>query len=86
MDFKSNTIDDLGRIILPKELRQKQKWVTGDKLSFNLTEDGTVIMKLTEKCPEPKCVICAKAERKVRLSSSDICGDCLEKLKKTQVS
>ena len=51
MDFKSNTIDDLCRIILPKELRQKQNWTTGDKLSFNLTEDGTVIMKLAGKMP-----------------------------------
>jgi len=30
----TRTIDELGRIILPKEIRQSKDWATGDKITF----------------------------------------------------
>ena len=86
MEFKSHSIDELGRVILPSELRKKQNWGMGDKLSFHLADDNAVILKLLEKYPGPKCVICAKPESKVRVSGSDICGNCLDELKKVQAA
>ena len=41
-------IDDLGRILLPAELRKYLDWDKGDALSIH-QENGKVIMELTEK-------------------------------------
>jgi len=41
-------IDDLGRVLLPTELRKYLDWDKGDVLSIH-QENGKVIMELTEK-------------------------------------
>jgi len=41
-------IDDLGRILLPAELRKYLNWDKGDVLSIH-QENGNVILTLTEK-------------------------------------
>jgi len=41
-------IDDLGRILLPTELRKYLNWEKGDVLSIH-QENGSVILKLAEK-------------------------------------
>ena len=44
----SRTIDELGRIVLPKELREAVGWAIGDKIDILLNED-TLTLRLSEK-------------------------------------
>jgi transcriptional pleiotropic regulator of transition state genes len=75
-------VDELGRIVLPSELRKKLDWSEGDSVSV-IENDGTVILKLFERCRGPKCVFCGTAEAAKIFKGYDICGDCLAKIKTT---
>ena len=43
-DYGVRTLDELWRVVLPAELRQKLGWEAGTKLSI-LEKDGAVILK-----------------------------------------
>ena len=61
-------IDELGRIVLPEQLRERLDWKGKDSLSVSLNlEDNTVILKLEEKYLEPEC-------------NSNICINCKKEL------
>ena len=47
----SRTIDELGRIVLPSELRARYGWGTGDILSLYYVSKGTLMLQLSEKNP-----------------------------------
>lgn len=38
-------IDDLGRIVIPKEVRRQQGWKTGQPLEMFATRDGALVAK-----------------------------------------
>lgn len=38
-------VDDLGRIVIPRELRKKQGIIDGTPMEISITEDGTIILK-----------------------------------------
>jgi len=78
--YATRKIDELGRVVLPSELRKKLKWGTGDSVSV-MEKDGEVIFKLFEKCDGPKCTFCGVAESALKLDGSDICSNCLERIK-----
>jgi len=76
----TRTIDELGRIILPKELRQQQGWGTGDEISLSSAND-TIVLQLSNRYAGSLCVICDKPESKVRVKGRDICDCCLVSIK-----
>ena len=80
--YATRKIDELGRVILPSELRKKLGWGTGDSLSV-IEKDGEVIFKPFEKFQGPKCVFCGVSESAMQLDGNDICGNCLEQIKAT---
>jgi AbrB family looped-hinge helix DNA binding protein len=43
------TLDELGRIVIPKEVRAKLGWGEKDTFSFHCTEDNTLTLQLAEK-------------------------------------
>jgi len=46
MDYQvTRTIDELGRIIIPQDLRQELEWGTGDKIKLTNT-NGKLILEL----------------------------------------
>ena len=52
-------IDELGRIILPLEMRQILEWNQRDNVLLSLNaEDNTITLKLSEKYMEAKCFFC----------------------------
>jgi len=77
--LSSRTVDELGRIILPSELR-KDGWSTGSTVSMYHADDNTVIMQLIEKYQVPICTICKKTEREIAINGIDICRDCVDKI------
>jgi len=54
--YSSRTIDDIGRIVIHSELRQKLSLETGDKFSLQVV-DTIVIMQRTEAEPEQGCYL-----------------------------
>ena len=48
----SRTIDELGRILLPNELRAKYGWDAGDTLALYYVDNNTLMLQLSEKHTE----------------------------------
>lgn len=38
-------IDDLGRIVIPKEIRQQMNITEGEPMELYITEDGSILLK-----------------------------------------
>jgi len=68
-------IDDLGRVLLPVELRREKMWIKGDLLAFYKSGD-TIIIDVCEKAKEPQCKICGKQEQTLRIGDDSFCEDC----------
>ena len=48
----TRTVDELGRIVLPKELRLEKSWTTGSKITF-YDFHGVVVMEACTLNQEP---------------------------------
>ena len=73
-------IDELGRIVLPIEVRKKLNWQFKDSISISYTNENTVIMQLSSKYPGPQCIFCSADESVRTINGKDICGVCLESI------
>lgn len=69
-------VDDLGRIVLPKELRKILNIEERDPLEIFV--DGGFIM--LQKY-EPSCAFCGSSEKVKTYKSKNICLECIEDLK-----
>ena len=70
-------VDDLGRIVLPKELRKVLNIDERDPLEIFV--DGSYIM--LQKY-EPCCVFCGSADGINAYKGKNICSTCMAELKK----
>ena len=77
----TRTVDELGRIVLPSELRAKYGWGEKDKLSLYYVDSNTLMLQLEEKYPGQKCVFCGTTEAAKTHKGKDICECCLEEIK-----
>jgi transcriptional pleiotropic regulator of transition state genes len=69
-------VDDLGRIVLPRELRKVLEIKERDSLEIFV--DGNFIM--LQKY-EPSCVFCGEAENVINYKGKNICKTCIAELK-----
>ena len=74
-------LDEIWRVLVPREVRGRLDWGTGDILSVGYVDSRTIQVQLLEKCPEPHCVICKAEDIKIRVKDTAICGSCLEEIK-----
>ena len=70
-------VDELGRIVLPKELRRTLNIDPRDALEIYV--DGNMIIL---KKYEPACIFCGNAGDVIVYKDKNICNDCLRELKK----
>lgn len=70
-------IDELGRIVLPMELRRILNIDTKDSLEI-YTEGESIILKKYEPC----CIFCGEAKGIANFKGKIICEDCKNELKK----
>ena len=77
----TRTIDELGRIIIPGEIRSKFGWGERDTLSFQCVDGNTLMLQLSEKYPGQKCVFCGATTAVATVKEKDICGGCVEIIK-----
>ena len=70
-------VDDLGRIVLPIELRRNLNIDIKDPLEIYVEGDFIMLKKY-----EPTCVFCGSATDVVNFEGKNICRSCIEDLKK----
>ncbi len=69
-------VDDLGRIVLPKEMRKELNIDTKDPVE--ISKEGTEIVL---RKYENRCTFCGKLKPAYNFNSKKICRECLEKIK-----
>lgn len=70
-------IDELGRIVLPIELRRTFDIGEKDALEIYVDGDNIILKKFARSC-----VFCSNASDVVEFKGKSICIDCLAQLKK----
>jgi transcriptional pleiotropic regulator of transition state genes len=66
-------VDELGRIVIPKELRRTMNIEVGDPLEI-YTEGEQIILKKYA----PGCVFCGEVDRIVNFKGKHVCLKCLK--------
>jgi Regulators of stationary/sporulation gene expression len=69
-------VDELGRVVLPVELRTVLDIKIRDPLAFYVDEDMILLVKY-----EPGCVFCGEAKTDKTLHGKHICDNCLKDIK-----
>ncbi len=72
-------VDELGRIVLPIELRRTFDIEQKDALEIYVDE-ATIILKKYE----PVCIFCADARNITNYKGKNICKECMKELKDSQ--
>ena len=70
-------VDELGRIVLPIELRRTLDINEKDSLEI-FVDEGCIMLKKYE----PACIFCGSADGIVNFSGKNVCSHCLEELRK----
>lgn len=70
-------IDNLGRIVIPKEIRQKLK-ISDNSLLEIYSESSSIIMKR----PGDSCSICGSKIKLVKFKDKFFCDNCIDNLSK----
>lgn len=68
-------VDELGRIVLPIELRKTFNIVEKDSLEI-YTEGNTIILRKYE----PACIFCGDARDVIHFKGRNICKNCIKEL------
>ena len=68
-------VDDLGRIVLPIELRRMMDIAERDELEIFVESDRIVLQKY-----EPACIFCGSSHGLTALNGKNVCRDCIAKL------
>ena len=76
MDVYARKMDELGRVVLPRELRNELSLNTGDTLAMKC--DGSSI---TLKKKSRTCLLCGSGEDIIELSNrSMVCANCAKEI------
>ena len=68
-------IDELGRIVLPIEVRRRLELDAKDGVEIFVEKDRVILKKY-----EPSCIFCGDAEDVLFFKDKRICRKCLEEL------
>jgi transcriptional pleiotropic regulator of transition state genes len=66
-------VDDLGRVVIPIELRRTLDIEEKDALEIYVDSDKIILKKY-----EPACVFCGDADQIVNFKGKNVCLDCLK--------
>jgi len=73
----SRKVDELGRIVIPKEIRNKFDIKTNDRLDIYV-ENGVISLVKDDK----KCIFCFSTKDLTEHNNKNICNKCMQKLVK----
>jgi len=70
-------IDELGRIVIPMEMRSKLRLEKEDEVNIDCVNDQIILSKA-----KPCCIICHSADYELStVNQALICSECIEKVK-----
>ena len=70
-------VDELGRIVLPIELRRPMDIAEKDAIEIYVDGASIILRKY-----EPTCIFCGDAKNVINYRGKNICPNCLKELKK----
>ena len=70
-------VDELGRIVLPSELRKSLGIDVKDSLEIYTSGDSVILKKYL-----PSCVFCGEANDITTFKNKNICKNCLKQISK----
>ena len=68
-------VDELGRIVLPIELRRTLDIAERDELEIYLDDDKVILKKY-----EPSCIVCGSSCGLVTYQGRNVCMECIENM------
>lgn len=68
-------IDDVGRVVLPKDIREEVGLRLNDMLKIDVENEKIVISKA-----EDTCVFCGKPEQLKKFMGKTVCESCVKEL------
>lgn len=68
-------VDDLGRIVLPIELRRKLDIAERDELEIYMEKDRIILQKF-----DPACVFCGSSRGLISYRRKNVCSECIKKM------
>ena len=68
-------VDDLGRIVLPIELRRVLDISERDELEIYMENDRIILQKF-----EPACLFCGSSRNLIMYRDKNVCQECVRKL------
>jgi transcriptional pleiotropic regulator of transition state genes len=74
-------VDQLGRVVLPAEVRRHFDISPGDLIEIAVDSDAILLTKV-----ENRCVFCGETASLSEFSGKLVCGDCLARLSAEQAS
>ena len=72
-------VDELGRVVLPKELRTTLDIAQKDPLEIYIDGNSIILKK-----HEPACIFCGDAANVVSYMDKKVCKNCIAKLDKIE--
>lgn len=69
-------VDELGRVVIPVELRRTLRIAEKDALEIYVDEEKIILKKY-----EPACVFCGNAGETVTFKNKIICKDCISDMR-----
>jgi len=69
-------IDSLGRVVLPKEIRNIYNLNVNDTIEIFVEDDEQIILKKYDKA----CIFCKKTKDIIEYEGKSVCKNCLKKL------
>ena len=70
-------VDELGRIVLPIEIRRNLDIAERDELEIFMENDQIILQKY-----EPNCVFCSSSYNLVSYKGKNVCRDCIGNMNK----
>lgn len=68
-------VDELGRIVLPIELRKNLNVNIKDPLEIFVDKDSVILKKYS-----PDCIFCHEATNIIQFEGKNICKECLKRM------
>jgi transcriptional pleiotropic regulator of transition state genes len=68
-------VDELGRIVLPIEIRRTMDIAERDELEIFMDGDQIILQKF-----QPSCVFCGSTHSLVSYEGKNLCTDCVRKI------
>ena len=72
-------VDELGRIVLPIELRRTLDIAEKDSLEIYVDDDSIILRKY-----QPACIFCDNARDVVVFRGKNVCKDCIKSLEEAK--